>query len=111
MALINTTDSIPTVGANRWAFVRPLRKFRHNLTITAAPVVIALLIAGIEALGLLASQFGLEGGVWSVISGLNDDLTNLGVAVIGIFLAAWAVSTLIYRWKGNDRLIQATATD
>jgi high-affinity nickel-transport protein len=105
MALVDTADSILMVGAYGWAFVRPLRKLWYNLTITAASVIVALLIGGIEALGLLADQLGLEGGVWSVVSGLNDDLTNLGFAVVGIFAAAWGISAAVYRWKGYDRLI------
>jgi high-affinity nickel-transport protein len=112
MALVDTTDSILMVGAYGWAFVRPLRKLWYNLTITAASVVVALLIGGVEALGLVADQFGLEGGVWSVVSGLNADLADFGFAVVGIFVAAWAVSAAIYRWKGYDRLVPAvTATN
>jgi high-affinity nickel-transport protein len=109
MALVDTTDSILMVGAYGWAFVRPLRKLWYNLTITAASVVVALLIGGIEALGLLVERFGLAGGVWSIVSGLNDDLANLGFAVIGIFAAAWGVSAIVYRWKGYDRLAQVVA--
>ena len=71
------------VGAYGWAFVDPLRKLWYNLTITAASVLVALLIGGIEALGLLADRLRLEGGIWRIITGLNDDLTIFGVAVIG----------------------------
>jgi nickel/cobalt transporter (NiCoT) family protein len=104
MSLVDTTDSVLMVGAYGWAFVRPLRKLWYNLTITAASVLVALLIGGIEALGLLADQLGLQCGVWSIVSALNDDLTNFGFAVIGIFLLAWGLSVLVYRWKGYDRL-------
>jgi high-affinity nickel-transport protein len=72
-------------------------------------VLVALLIGGIEALGLLADQLGLEGGVWSVVSALNGDLTNFGFAVLGLFLLAWAMSAIVYRWKGYDRLSPAAA--
>jgi high-affinity nickel-transport protein len=109
MALVDTIDSILMVGAYGWAFVQPLRKLWYNLTITAASVVVALLIGGIEALGLLADQFGFRGGVWAVVSGLNDGLANFGFAVIGIFVAAWGVSAIVYRWKGYDRLVQVVA--
>ena len=110
MALVDTTDSVLMVGAYGWAFVRPLRKLWYNLTITAASVLVALLIGGIEALGLLADQLGLAGRGWSIVSALNDDLTNFGFAVIGIFLFAWAISAIVYRWKGYDRLIPAPAS-
>ena len=110
MALVDTTDSVLMVGAYGWAFVRPLRKLWYNLTITAASVLVALLIGGIEALGLLADQLGLAGRGWSIVSALNDDLTNFGFAVIGIFLFAWAISAIVYRWKGYDQLIPAPAS-
>src|SRR3978361_1003890 len=89
MALVDTTDSILMVSAYGWAFVQPLRKLWYNLTITAASVLVALLIGGIEGLGLLVDQLGLEGGVWSIVSDLNADLANLGLAVVGIFASAW----------------------
>lgn len=104
MALIDTADSVMMVGAYGWAFVHPIRKLWYNLTITAASVVVALLIGGIEALGLIIDRLGLEGGLWSLVSGLNNSLANFGFAVIGIFVIAWAISALIYRWKGYDRL-------
>jgi len=104
MALVDTTDSILMVGAYGWALLRPLRKLWYNLTMTAASVVVALLIGGIEALGLLVERFGLQGGVWSLIAGLNDDLADLGFAVVAVFLLAWGLSALVYRWKGYDAL-------
>jgi nickel/cobalt transporter (NiCoT) family protein len=103
MALVDSADSVMMVGAYGWAFVHPIRKLWYNLTITAASVAVALLIGGVEALGLTADRMGLEGGFWSVISVLGDDLANFGFAVIGIFVVAWGVSALTYRWKGYDR--------
>jgi len=103
MALVDTADSVLMVGAYGWAAVNPIRKLWYNLTITAASVVVALLIGGIEALGLIADKLGLAGGIWDVVSGLNEDLANFGFVVIGIFALCWAASALIYRWKGYDR--------
>jgi high-affinity nickel-transport protein len=104
MALVDTADSVMMVGAYGWAFVHPIRKLWYNLTITAASVAVALLIGGIEALGLIADRLGLDGGLWSIISELSDNLANFGFAVIGIFVVAWGISALIFRWKGYDRL-------
>jgi high-affinity nickel-transport protein len=104
MALVDTTDSVLMVRAYGWAFVQPLRKLWYNLTMTAVSVIVALLIGGVEALGVLADQLGLEGGVWSLVSRLNDDLTNFGFAVIAVFLSTWCLSACVYRWKGFDRL-------
>jgi len=109
MALVDTTDSVLMVGAYGWAFIHPIRKLWYNLTITAASVVVALLIGGIELLGLLADELGLDGGLWSVVAALNDDLTNFGFAVIGIFVLAWAASALIYRWRGYEQIVAASA--
>ncbi len=48
MALVDTADSTLMVGAYDWAFVNPLRKLWYNLTITAASVLVAVLIGGIR---------------------------------------------------------------
>ncbi|UPG74824.1 HoxN/HupN/NixA family nickel/cobalt transporter (plasmid) [Roseomonas gilardii subsp. gilardii] len=104
MSLMDTSDSVLMTGAYGWAFVNPIRKLWYNLTITAASVVVAIFIGGVEALGLIGEKLGLEGGFWDFISGLNDNLTNFGYAVVGIFLLSWIVSTVIYRAKRYDRL-------
>src|SRR3982751_3964924 len=62
MTLIDTTDSVLMVGAYGWAFVKPVRKLYYNMTITFASVVVAVLIGGIEALGLIGEKFRLSGG-------------------------------------------------
>ncbi len=98
MALVDTSDSALMVGVYGWAFVSPARKLWYNLTITAASVAVALLIGGVEALGLLGSQLGLSGGFWSVVDRLNDDLDTFGFVVTGIFLLCWAFSAALYRW-------------
>ena len=104
MSLMDTTDSVLMTRAYGWAFVNPIRKLWYNLTITAASVIVALFIGGIEALGLIADELGLEGGFWSAIGRLNDNLTNFGFVVVGIFIASWLISSLVYRVKGYDRL-------
>ena len=103
MTLVDTTDSVLMVGAYGWAFLNPIRKIWYNLTITAISVVVALLIGGIEALGLIADKLGLDGGFWDMIGNLNGGLANFGYLVIGIFVVSWTVSYLIYRWQGFDR--------
>jgi high-affinity nickel-transport protein len=104
MTLIDTTDSILMVGAYGWAFVKPIRKLYYNLTITFVSVVIAMIVGGVEALGLLADRFGLHGGFWEAVSGLNDNFGALGYLIIGIFAVSWIVSILLYRLNGYDRL-------
>lgn len=102
MALVDTADSVLMTGAYGWAFVKPLRKLWYNLTITAASVAVALLIGGLEAAGLLANRLRLDGGVWTAIAALNEDVANLGFLVVGIFLLAWGMSLAIYYWRGYD---------
>jgi high-affinity nickel-transport protein len=105
MALVDTTDSVLMVGAYGWAFLNPIRKIWYNLTITAISVVVAVLIGGLEALGLIAGKLGLEGAFWNMIGDLNGGIANFGYLVVGVFLASWALSYLLYRWQGLDRLV------
>jgi len=113
MTLVDTTDSVLMVGAYGWAFLNPVRKLWYNLTITAISVMVAVLIGGIEALGLIVGKLKLEGPVWDRISNLNESLANFGYLVVGVFLASWVVSFLIYRWQGLEQPIapqRATTT-
>ncbi len=102
MSLIDTTDGVLMLGAYQWAFIKPIRKLYYNLTITLVSVIVAFLVGGIEALGLLASQFGLSGWFWDAIAALNDNFSNLGFVIIGVFIAAWIGSIVVYRYKGLD---------
>ena len=104
MSLMDTTDSVLMTGAYGWAFINPIRKLWYNMTITAASVVVAIFIGGMEALGLIADKLGLEGGIWSVIGELNDNLANFGFVVVGIFVASWLISAIVYKAKGYDSL-------
>jgi high-affinity nickel-transport protein len=105
MTLVDTTDSVLMVGAYGWAFLNPIRRIWYNLTITAISVAVALLIGGIEGLGLMASHLGLEGGFWNIVGNLNGRLADFGYLVVGIFLVSWALSYLLYRWQRLDRAV------
>ena len=104
MALVDTTDGVLMLGAYGWAFMKPIRKLYYNLTITAVSVIVAVLIAGIETLGLVGDSFKLEGPFWDAIGALNDNFGALGYLIIGIFAASWLISALIYRSMGYDKL-------
>ncbi len=106
MSFIDTLDGVLMVGVYSWAFVRPIRKLWYNLTITAASVIVALVIGAVEALGLIGGELGLRGGIWAPIAAINDDMANVGFLVIGLFLLVWGVSAAIYRWRGGDALPQ-----
>jgi nickel/cobalt transporter (NiCoT) family protein len=104
MSLIDTTDGILMLGAYGWAFVKPIRKLYYNMTITAVSVLVALVIGGIEALGLIGDQLALKGTFWDAIEALNDNFGTLGYVIIAIFAVSWIVSAVVYRVKGYDRL-------
>jgi len=109
MTLVDTTDGILMVGAYGWAFMKPIRKLYYNLTITFVSVIVALLVGGIEAIGLLKDQLSLTGGFWDFIGSLNDNFGTLGFVIIGVFALSWVGSVIIYRVKGFDRF-ESTAT-
>jgi high-affinity nickel-transport protein len=102
MSLMDTTDSALMTRAYGWAFINPIRKLWYNLTITAASVIVAIFIGGVEALGVAVGKLGLVGGFWRLVADLNDNLTNFGFVVVGIFAASWLVSAIVYRAKGYD---------
>jgi high-affinity nickel-transport protein len=68
MSLVDTSDGVLMVGAYGWAFVKPIRKLYYNLTITLVSVIVALVIGGIEALGLIGNKLGLNRGFWIFIT-------------------------------------------
>ena len=104
MTLIDTTDNVLMVGAYGWAFVNPVRKLYYNMTITYVSVIVAVLIGGVEALGLIADKFGLSGGLWDAVGSLSEHFGLLGYLIVGVFVLSWMASILIYRLKGYDRL-------
>ena len=104
MSLVDTTDSILMLGAYGWAFVKPIRKLYYNMTITFVSVVVALLVGGIEALGLAGEQFGLTGAFWEAIGTLNNNFGIIGYLIIAVFVVSWMASAVIYRVRGYDQL-------
>ncbi len=111
MSLIDTTDGVLMLGAYDWAFVKPIRKLFYNMIITLVSVIVALLIGGIEALGLIEDQLHLSGGFWDVIGRLNDNFNSLGFIIIGVFILTWGASVLIYRYKRYEDLEIRSSAD
>ena len=104
MALIDSLDNLVMVGAYGWAFDKPVRKLYYNMTITAASVVIALFIGGLEALGLLADKLGLQGGLWNMVGMMNEHMGGVGYASVAIFIVMWVLSALNYRYKKYEQI-------
>ncbi|MBV9688322.1 MAG: HoxN/HupN/NixA family nickel/cobalt transporter [Ktedonobacteraceae bacterium] len=104
MTLMDTTDSILMLGAYGWAFVKPIRKLYYNLNITLISVVVALVVGGLEALSILATELHLSGPFWDQVGNLNSNFGLVGVVIVGLFLASWAISTIVYRLKHYDEI-------
>jgi high-affinity nickel-transport protein len=104
MSLVDTTDSVLMLGAYGWAFVKPIRKLYYNMTITFVSVLVALIVGGIEALGLIADRLSLEGAFWGMIGALNDNFGSLGYVIIAVFAISWFASVVVYRLKRYDEI-------
>ncbi|MBD3728209.1 MAG: HoxN/HupN/NixA family nickel/cobalt transporter [Sphingomonadales bacterium] len=89
MALVDTADSAMMARAYGWAFDQPQRKLTYNIAVTAASVLLALLIG----LAQLASMLPLGG------EGLVDGVLERGgyVAIAGFF-AIWLAARLLPRF-------------
>jgi high-affinity nickel-transport protein len=106
MMLVDTTDGVLMLGAYGWAYMKPIRKLYYNISITAVSVVVALLVGGLEALNLIGDRLGLTDGdgFWGVVGTINANFGTLGYIIIGIFVASWLLSVVVYKLKGYDKL-------
>ena len=111
MSLVDTTDGVLMLGAYEWAFVKPMRKLYYNLTITLVSVVVAMLVGGIEVLGLIGDRFELSGVFWDGVGALNEHFNALGFIIIGVFIVAWVGSVLVYRYSGLDAVPVVRSND
>jgi high-affinity nickel-transport protein len=97
MCLFDTIDGSFMNFAYGWAFSKPIRKVYYNMTVTTLSVLVAMVIGGIELLGLLSDKLDLHGGLWTVF-GTIGDFQYTGYIVVGVFVATWAVSWLIWHY-------------
>lgn len=104
MSLIDTTDNILMLGAYGWAFTKPIRKLYYNLTITLVSVLVALVVGGLEALGLVAEHFALGGVFWDAVRRMNENFGALGYLIVGLFVLSWLVSIAFYKWQKIEEL-------
>jgi nickel/cobalt transporter (NiCoT) family protein len=96
MSLLDTLDGSLMSFAYGWAFAKPVRRVFYNLTITALSVLVALVIGSAEMLGLTAEKLGLSGGFWNSLAAV--DLNAIGFAIVGLFVATWALALAIWRF-------------
>ncbi|HEF5873764.1 TPA: HoxN/HupN/NixA family nickel/cobalt transporter [Burkholderia cenocepacia] len=95
MLLFDTIDGSFMHVAYGWALARPVRKIYYNLVVTGLSIGVALVIGTVEVLGLLNRALGTHGAAGTWLAAL--DLNDLGFAIVGLFVATWAVSIAI--WK------------
>jgi high-affinity nickel-transport protein len=104
MSLIDTTDSVLMLNAYGWALRKPIRKLFYNLTITSVSVLVAVIVGGVELLGLARDRWNLSGAFWDRVGALNDHFGMLGYVIIAVFATCWAAAMLIYKLKRYDEL-------
>ncbi|OTP76159.1 HoxN/HupN/NixA family nickel/cobalt transporter [Caballeronia sordidicola] len=97
MSLVDTVDGHLMLGAYGWAYLQPLRKIYYNATITLISVAVAIIVGGVEALGLIADRFKPQGQLWDIVGALNENFGTLGYVIIGVFIFSWFVSGYIHR--------------
>ena len=94
MSLVDTTDGILMLGAYGWAFLDPARKLYYNVAITAASVLTAVVVGGIELSSLAGGAVGIG---W------------LGYAVVATFALGWVASMAFYALRrSRDRKISTS---
>ena len=92
MSLVDTTDSMLMLGAYGWAFAKPIRKLYYNMTITFVSVLVAVLVGGIEALGLIGDQLGLAGRSGTASPRSTTISARIGYLIIAVFVLSWLVA-------------------
>ena len=83
MSLLDTLDGAFMNVAYGWAFARPVRKIYYNITVTALSVAVALIVGGLEIVGLL--------------TGVEIDVAYVGYGIVLLFVVTWLVSLTV--WK------------
>ncbi len=96
MSLMDSIDGSFMNFAYGWAFSKPVRKVFYNITITGLSVAVALVIGTIELGGLIASELNLSGSFWNWFE--NIDINFLGFAIVGMFVATWAIALSVWRF-------------
>jgi nickel/cobalt transporter (NiCoT) family protein len=97
MSLMDTADGAFMSHAYGWAFSNPIRRIYYNITVTSLSVAVALAIGTIELLQVLAARLSLGGGFWGFLDRL--DFGHIGYLVVGLFLAAWALSVVLWKTR------------
>ena len=90
MSLLDSIDGAFMAMAYGWAFVEPVRKIFYSITITALSVVVALLIGGVQLVGLISDRLDITTGAIGWIASLTLD--DVGFLIAGVFVVTWVVA-------------------
>ena len=96
MSLFDTMDSAVMVRAYSWATVNPVRKVYYSLTVTGISVMVAIIIGGVELIGLLNERLGWTDPVTSWVASLNFEY--IGYIVVGTLILVWLGSTAYWKF-------------
>ena len=102
MMLIDGCDGMLMLEAYDCAFPNPLRRLYYNLAITGVSIVLALAVGSVEAIGLAAQHFGLEGGAWGAVAVAANQTGTLGYLAFGAVAAIW-LGRLVMRRTARSR--------
>ena len=108
MSLLDTLDGAFMNLAYGWAFARPVRKIYYNITVTALSVAVAMIIGGIEILGLLTTKLGWSSGPLVAIADL--DLEYVGYGIVALFVVTWVAAIAIWKYGRIDERWSAGLT-
>jgi len=107
MSLFDTLDSAVMVKAYSWATINPIRKVYYSLTVTGISVMVAVLIGGVELVGLLNQKLGLHDPVTVWIAGIN--MESVGYIIVAALALTWLGSSAYWkfgkveeRWANRD---------
>jgi nickel/cobalt transporter (NiCoT) family protein len=116
MMLFDTLDGAFMNFAYGWAFAKPVRKVYYNLVITALSIGAAFIIGTIEILGIITTEFHLNGAFWNLMANFNINLA--GFCIAGLFVAVWAVALIYWRagkveqkWTANVAAVPAESPE
>ncbi|MEM4086753.1 MAG: hypothetical protein QXR34_10430 [Saccharolobus sp.] len=68
---------------------------------TLISIMVAYIVGTLELLGLVQSEFNLNGPFWDLIATINGDVWwgNIGIIIVFTFVITWTISYIIYRTK------------
>jgi high-affinity nickel-transport protein len=112
MMLFDTLDGAFMNFAYGWAFAKPVRKVYYNLVITGLSIGAAFIIGTIEILGILTSEFHLNGSFWNLMANFNINVAGFCIAAMFVLVWAaaliyWRVGNVEHKWSTNVAVVPA----